>query len=169
MKHYKAPWCVLLTVFSAVLTVFFLGLPFGLWFGLRSHGVPLWTDLWPLVFVLGAALFTIRGYTVTDDAILVRRLFWATRLPRAGLQSVRFQPNAMRWSLRTFGNGGFFSISGFYWSKPLGAYRAFVTDPRRTVVMRYARRTVVVSPDAPEELVCQLAVAGPADARGCNG
>jgi hypothetical protein len=57
----------------------------------------------------------------------------------------------MRWSIRTFGNGGFFSFSGFYRNKLLGAYRAFVTDRHQTVVLRYGGRTVVVSPSSPEE------------------
>ena len=56
----------------------------------------------------------------------------------------------MTRSLRTCGNGGFCSYTGWYWSQSLGTHRAFVTDPARTVVLRYARRTVVVSPGDPE-------------------
>ena len=93
---------------------------------------------------------------ITPDAILVHRLLWATHLPRAGLQSAEFVPNAMCKSLRTCGNGGFFSFTGFYWSKTLRSYRAYVTDLRRTVVLRYERRTVVVSPDSPEDFVREL-------------
>ena len=66
----------------------------------------------------------------------------------------------MRRSLRTFGNGGGFSFSGFYYNKRLGSYRAFVTDLHRTVVLRYAKRRVVVSPAAPEDFVRDLAVPG---------
>src|SRR3954464_11996498 len=101
--------------------------------------------------VCGGALFTIRGYTVTPDALLVHRLFWTTRLPLAGLQSAQFEPNAMRWSIRTFGNGGLFSFTGWYRNKALGAYRAFVTDPHQTVVLHFPNRTVVVSPSVPAE------------------
>jgi len=106
--------------------------------------------------VVGCALFAVRGYTVTPGALLVHRLIWTTRLPLAGLQSAQFQPNAMRWSIRTFGNGGFFSITGFYWNKLLGAYRAFATNGRQTVVLRFSRRTVVVSPSSPEEFAHEL-------------
>jgi hypothetical protein len=53
-----------------------------------------------LLAIVGCcALFTVRGYTVT--------------------------PDAMPWSIRAFGNEGFFSLSGFYYNKLLGAYRAF--------------------------------------------
>ena len=47
----------------------------------------------------------------------------------------------MRWSLRTFINGGLFSFSGWCYSSLLGAYRAFVTDPNRAVVLNLGRRT----------------------------
>jgi hypothetical protein len=79
-----------------------------------------------------------------------------TRLPRVGLESAQFEPNAMQWSIRTLGNGGFFSFSGFYRNKRLGGYRAFVTDRHQTVVLRYSGRTVVVSPAAPEQFVQEL-------------
>ncbi len=152
--HYKAPWSTLLVVISAAATILCLGISLGM-VGL-GHGPLPWVGLLPLAIILGAAPFTIRGYTITADAILVHRLCSATRLPLQGLQSARAEPNAMRGSLRTFGNGGLFSFSGRYWSKHLGAYRALVTDPRRTVVLRYADRAVVISPASPEQFVRDL-------------
>ena len=108
------------------------------------------------VLVLGTALFTIRGYTVTPEAILVHRLLWSTRLPRAGLVSAVSEPKVMNRSLRICGNGGMFSFTGWFWSKSLGRYRAYVTDLNRTVVLRWEKRTAVVSPDDPEGFVREL-------------
>lgn len=155
-KHHQAPWSTLLIVMSTMATLLCLGIPLVM----VKHGehVPFWAVLLPLSLVLGCALFTIRGYTITGNAILVHRLFWTTRLPRADLQSARFDPKAMRRSIRTFGNGGFFSFTGFYRNKLLGAYRAFVTDPHRAVVLRYSKRTVVVSPGAPEDFIRELSL-----------
>ena len=156
MKHYNAPWGKPLIVMSVLATLLCLGFALGLvWHG---HSVP---ALLLLAVIIGSAPFTIRGYTITPDAILVHRLFWATRLPRAGLQSAELSPGAMCRSMRTFGNGGLFSFTGFYHNNPLGVYRAFVTDLRRTVVLHYAKRTVVISPAAPEEFVHDLALPGP--------
>ena len=159
MKTYKAPWCTSLIVVSALATLLCLGLTFGIpWFPAPKHcgEVGRWLRWLPMVLIIGSALFTIRGYSISPDAILVRRLLWATCLPRAGLRSAEFVPNAMRKSLRTCGNGGFFSFTGFYWSKSLRSYRAYVTDLRQTVVLRYERRTIVVSPDSPEDFVREL-------------
>ncbi len=119
-----------------------------------------WVVILPLLILFGAALCTIRGYTITSDAILVHRLMHDTTLPRAGLESASADPEAMRASLRTFGNGGAFSFSGFYYNKRLGSYRAFVTDPRRAVVLRYANRRVVLSPSSPEDFARELSVPG---------
>lgn len=66
--------------------------------------------------VIAFALFTVRGYTVTPEKIQVHRLLWKTDLPFGGLQSVEAEPNAMRGSKRTAGNGGFFAYSG-QWKK----------------------------------------------------
>ncbi len=157
MRHYKAPWSRSLIITSSLATVLCLGISIGMvW---SSHGALPWLALLPLALVCGGALFTVRGYTVTSEAILVHRLFWATRLPLAGLQSARFEPNAMCRSIRTFGNGGLFSFTGFFHNKALGSYRAFVTDLHRTVVLHFPKRTVVVSPSAPEEFVHDLGVA----------
>jgi hypothetical protein len=163
MKRYNAPWCTTLIVVSALVTVICLGVfASSLW---ASSVVRLlhpfrWGALLPLVLLFGMLPFVVRGYTITRDAILVHRLLWDTKLPRAGLESANAEPEAMRRSLRTFGNGGGFSITGWYYNKRLGSYRAFVTDPRRAVVLRYANRRVVLSPDAPEDFVRELGTPG---------
>jgi hypothetical protein len=153
MKYYTAHWGVSLTIVSVLFTC---ALFYGGFAGFAHEG-----GLTPsqgiacLGLVLGCALFTICGYTVTPDAILIHRPFWSTHLSRDGLRSATFEPRAMRWSIRA-GNGGVFSITGLFWNKSLGLYRAFVTDGRQTVVLRYTGRTVVVSPSSPEEFVQAL-------------
>jgi hypothetical protein len=119
--------------------------------------VPLWIRALPILVVASSALFTIRGYRITSDAIEVQRLGWTTRLPRAGLVSVRYEENIMRRSIRLLGNGGLFAVSGWFRNSALGRYRAFVTDARRTVVLRYADQTVVLSPSPPQLFVDTLA------------
>jgi len=153
MKHYQAPWGKTLIVVSSLATVLCLVIA---WIQLNHSGMSRLIGLLLVAVVIASAFFTVRGYTVTPDAILVHRLFWATRLPRAGLQSAVFEPDAMRGSIRTFGNGGFFSFTGFYRNKTLGAYRAYVTDRHLTVVLRYAERTVVISPSSPEAFARDL-------------
>jgi hypothetical protein len=152
--QYKAPWSRSLILISVMATIVCLGS--ALMLLVRGHGSLPWLSLAPLALLAGCALFTIRGYSIMDDAVLVHRLFWATRLPVEGLNSARFEPQAMRGSVRTFGNGGLFSFSGHYQNKALGPYRAFVTDRRQTIVLRYSGRTIVLSPAAPEQFIAAL-------------
>ena len=59
----------------------------------------------------------------------------------------------MRGSVRVFGNGGLFSITGRFWNRKLGWYRAYATDPSRAVVLRYPKRTVVITPHDPQHFI----------------
>ena len=75
----------------------------------------------PLVVVAGALPFMVRGYVLTEDAIFVKRLGWSTRLPLTNLKSVSGDVEALRRSIRIFGNGGLFSFTGEFWSRRLAA------------------------------------------------
>ena len=164
MKHYEAPWSTSLIVISVLTTVTLLGVAAGAWWEAAVGHYPSllhWIPLLPLLILFACALCAIRGYTITPDSILVHRLLSSTRLPRTGLESASVEPGAMRWSIRTLGNGGAFAFSGFYYNRRLHSYRAYVTDPRRAVVLRYANRRVVLSPAAPQDFVDDLAVGKP--------
>lgn len=78
------------------------------------------------------------------------------RIHRDGLISARFEPEVLQGTIRLFGNGGLFSITGWFRNKSLGVFRAFLTDPNRTVVLRYSDRVVVISPEHPEQFVRTL-------------
>lgn len=155
-SSFEAPWGRALRVTSIVVPAFCaavvaLGFP-----TISPHRtlVPaywLWTLLPAMIFV--AALFTIRGYRIEGSTVCIERLLWDTRLPLEGLLSASVERQAMRGSIRTCGNGGLFSFTGWWWSRRLGRFRAFVTDLRLNVVLRFADRTVVLSPAEPEEFV----------------
>ena len=158
MRTYAAPWGRTLTCISIFLTAMCVGTVV-----VTSVLVPGLTGfariatIWlPLAIPAGCLPFVVRGSAISEDAILIRRLWWTTRLERAGLKSAEVVADAMRGSIRTCGNGGGYSITGWYWSKRLGFYRAYVTDLKRTVVLRFVRKTVVLSPDAPEDFAGEL-------------
>lgn len=169
MKTYQAPWGKPLIVCSGLLSVLAVASVFA-----AVHFRPFISPAFLAPFaqlllpgiVLGCLPFMIRGYAITGDAILIRRLLWTTRFDRAGLKSAESIPKAMKGCLRTCGNGGVFSFTGWYWSKSLGFHRAFVTDLNRTVVLRFGKRTVMVSPGDPEDFVCALNQENPNPATG---
>ncbi len=156
--HFKAPWgraLVLISLFVtlALLTtviVLTLGHPQPWFISLPQFPARSFAIASVLLVPLGALPFIIRGYVITKDGILIRRLWWNTVLPFADIRTVEAEPLALSSCFRTFGNGGMFSFTGYYWSKQLGHFRAFVTDLNRTVVVRMHKRTAVLSPDDPE-------------------
>lgn len=156
MNYFRPPWSKSLIVASTFATLVCLAAAFALW---TLPGDPsfkplrFWLGLLPLAIILLCALFTVRGYSLTHDALLIDRLFWTTRISLNGLQAIQFDPAATDRSIRTFGNGGFFSFTGYFRNQQLGSYRAFMTDRRRAVVLRFASSVIVISPERPEDLL----------------
>ena len=107
----------------------------------------------PPLIVAVAFAGRVRGYTLTEEAITVRRGLWNTWLPLTGLRTVTGDVEAMSGSVRVFGNGGLFAITGRFWNRKLGWYRALATDPGRAVVLRYPERTIVITPHDPQQLI----------------
>lgn len=149
--HFTAPWGRPLTWVSVLMTLIILGVTFVVPFDQHRPGLEsmLAGIVLPFGLLIGSALFIVRGYTITADTLLIHRLLWDTRVPLALLQSVESNPGLMSKSLRSCGNGGLYSFTGWYWNKQLGHYHAYVTDLKRTVVLRFAARRVVISPDDP--------------------
>jgi hypothetical protein len=156
--QFKAPWGRLLVGTSVFASVVCLGVP--LLIVSLGPQVPALAQsvaiTMPLAMIGGCAVFVVRGYTVTADALLIHRLAWDSRIPLRNLRSIEAMPGAMAGSIRTFGNGGFFSFTGFFWSRRLGRFRAYATDLQRTVVLRLVDRTVVVTPDDPGRFVQEI-------------
>jgi len=157
LAQFTAPWSRSLRVttvlsVAVLLAVGLLGLL------LETRPLPTWPLLLiPLLLVLGALPFMVRGYVLTEDAIEVRRLGWSTVLPLDGLVAVTGEPEGLRGAVRTFGNGGLFGISGWFWSRRLGAFRAYATDPARVVLLRYRNgRKVVVTPGDVQHFVVRV-------------
>ena len=144
MKSFAAPWGRSLWISTAI-GCFVVGVP--MVFQLLNGRLIGWLLLAVLLVPLAGA---VRGYTITGTHLDVARLGWTTRWPLAGLQSATVEPGVMARSFRTFGNGGLFAMTGRYRNARLGAYRAYVTDSERTVVLRFPGVTLVVSPDDPQ-------------------
>lgn len=163
MKHFGAPWSKSLVILSSLVTALCLALGAG--FLANFSGAMAWVAVVPILLLGSSACFAIRGYSLTDDTLFVHRPFWKTRVSLEGLQSVQLDFDAMRGSIRLLGNGGLFSFSGWFRNKALGTYRAWVTDPRQTVVLRFVTKRVVLSPSEPEAFVAAIGLArrmGPA-------
>ncbi|MGH9365090.1 MAG: PH domain-containing protein [Thermoanaerobaculia bacterium] len=118
-----------------------------------AHGFGTAVACIPSAVALGAFLFVVVGYEVDASELRVRRLLWATALNLKGVNRIWQDPEVIKGSLRVFGNGGFLSFSGVFWSKRLGRYRIFATDLKRCVVLVLTDRVVVVTPADPDAFI----------------
>src|SRR5262245_11924392 len=113
---YRAPWSVQLATMTALGSFVLLGE--SIFFALISRvpGVPPLLGLLPVpllgVWLVCAAL-TIRGYGFEPGTLLVRRLWWTTRVPLDGVHRVVADPAAVPLVAMGVGNGGLFAISGW--------------------------------------------------------
>ena len=110
----------------------------------------------PAVIPVVAIFFMIRGYFVTNQKLLIQRLGWSSEENLKNLLSVEVDPEAMRKSIRVFGNGGLFCFAGRFRNRKLGAYRAYATAPHLAVVLRFTDRVIVVTPGDPSEFASKL-------------
>ena len=89
--------------------------------------------------------FTVRGYLVRTDTVDVVRLVGRKRIAERVTRVVA-DDVALKGALRVFGNGGLFSINGWFRLRGRGICRLWVTDLHNLVVIESRLRTAVVSP-----------------------
>ncbi len=153
--EFKAPWSITLKRVSTMACVVLASITVGALAAWRMTGAAeiLLVAVLPPLVLLFSALFMVKGYVLTDDQIVVKRLGWMTRLPLDGLKSVAGDQEAMDRSLKLFGSGGVLSYTGLFWNRKIGRYRAFATDPSRSVVLSYPNRKIVITPDDPQRFI----------------
>ena len=110
-----------------------------------AKGLPAWAAgvmiAVPLLTILISAAFTVRGYRVGNGMFAhFLRLGWETRYELSRLTSAKVDPDALKGSIRIFGNGGFFCFAGVFRNSKLGVYRAYATDAPRAVVLCFWRK-----------------------------
>lgn len=153
MPQFSAPWSLKLKLTTGAFVALLLGPPLGIeLFGGSGEDLRFTLGI-PILIVVGCAAFTVRGYTIEGDTLYVHRLGWRTAIDLRALRDVEIHPGATAGSVRTFGNGGLFGFIGRFRNGMLGAYRAYVTDASREVVLELEDDTLVVSPGEPASFV----------------
>ena len=146
-RTFAAPWSRTVKVITvaallATATLFFFGEIVG-------------GSIFVLVNALSVAV-SARGYEVAPGRLSILHPGRRTTLNLSDVQTVSLCPGAFTGSVRLFGVGGLFGFTGLFQNDLLGRYRAFGTDPERAVVLKFAKRTLVVTPDDPAAFVAAV-------------
>ncbi len=153
-----APWGARVKVITLLLIVLLLLLPGPVLFAVPGVPLPIAGLVVGIMAAVigGTSLFVVRGFRLSRDTLFVQRSFWENSISLAGLQSAEVDPRACERAWKTVGNDGLFAMHGWFRNQRLGKFQAFVTDPTRCVVLRFADRIVVVSPEQPRRLAEEL-------------
>lgn len=166
--EFSASWGTALKLMTGFFFVFFAVIVAVIFspLGPSAHWVQWAIIAAPVTISLISAFYMVRGFWLRGRTLGIRRLGWTKEFDLMNLRSAQTDPDALRGSVRLFGNGGLFSFTGWYRNKKLGVYRAYVTEARRSVILRFTDKTLVVTPDETERFVSEItAVASRTDGR----
>lgn len=111
-----------------------------------------------LVIIVGitSVLFFIRGYSITTDAVQILHLGWATSLKIKDITEVEKVPLGARGGIGLFGIWGLYSFTGIARNSTYGIHRRYLTNRLHSVALKFGRKTIMVSPDNPEEFIKEV-------------
>lgn len=157
MEFRAAPWPGLLYIMTLIGSVLLLGVTVVL----GSYEATRWMAGIPLMVWSLCLWFCVRGFSVTQDALVIRRLLSETRIPLAGFERAEHNPQLLWNARRRFGNNGLFAFAGMFNNEALGAFRMYATDPNKAVILYLSGQTVVVTPADPDAFLQALPVNKP--------
>jgi Bacterial PH domain len=100
-----------------------------------------------LALPLIATLFMVRGYRVDRDGLRIVRPFWSNRFELQAITEVIPIEGDLGMVWRLAGNGGLFSITGWYSNKKVGRFRNFANHFENAVLVKLGKRNVLLAPD----------------------
>ena len=160
MVQYSAPWSRFLKIVSGLISVILCA---AFWLAAPTSSVDESVEFqaflmaFPVLLLGISALFIIRRYEINGEFVEIVRVVGRKKFRLDNIASVEANPKAMDLSIRTFGNGGMFSFSGFFRNDTLGRYRAFASNKANAVVIqRKQGAPIVISPHDPQDFVDEV-------------
>lgn len=154
--RFNAPWSIQLGLITAFTILLFLSFPIIILIESESQVLQPVTLILLTEFVFFLWIFRtqfIRGYFLSYDKLIINRFGANTEFRLDRLQSVEHDLTAMNW-IYAMVNGGLFAFAGkMCRNKNLGTFEAYATDKKRSVVLRFPKHILVVTPDNPAAFV----------------
>ncbi len=108
----------------------------------------------PLVILI-TWLFSVTGFTLDNNKLIVSRPFWKTTIVIPPNAIARLEPEIRTGLLKTMGNGGLFGYTGGFRNKTLGNFKTYATNWNNAVsiVSEEDDFRIVVTPEEPEQFI----------------
>ncbi len=132
-------------------------------------GALLFMDISQFGLMVGAVLlvvaFTIswgystNQYILSGDKIIIKRPFGNKTIPVSTISKAEKIDRAnLRYSARTFGNGGFMGYYGSYYNKKLGKMQWYATNLNNAILLTTkTSKKIIITPDEHQKFLHQIA------------
>ena len=105
-----------------------------------------------IIATLLYVFFSIHGYSIINNQLLIHRVGWSSRYDLNSLSSIDVNPFAMTGAIRIFGASLLFVSVGKFKNSIIGKFTAYTTNPDNCLVLRFSDEVVVITPDDPEAM-----------------
>ncbi len=92
--------------------------------------------------------FSPKNYSITDENIIINRLFSNKEIRISSIHKVQeLNNNELFCSIRTFGVGGLFGYFGKFWVSKLGSMTWYATKRNDAVLIETGSKKYILTPD----------------------
>jgi hypothetical protein len=103
--------------------------------------------LFPLLIFFAYA-YSPRGYAITGEALVIKRLIGNIRVPLGSIREIRAgAADDLTCCIRLWGSGGLFGYYGLFRTARLGKCYWYMTNRSDSVIVTTLNKTLVLSPD----------------------
>lgn len=109
------------------------------------------------IILVGTYLFSVTGYTVEADRVIINRLLYNATIKRSDIAESRvLTDEEMKWSIRTFGVGGLFGYLGKFTNSNIGSMTWYATRRGNYILLVAGGKKIVLTPDDPQAFIAAL-------------
>jgi hypothetical protein len=154
-KRFSASLSITSNVITAAVFLFTVAMTFFLMNDITESETPQWL-VWAFpVFmggmILGLYLYRPTAYLITPYSVVVSRFARDKVIAKTDITMARtVSKEEMGLPVRTFGNGGMFGFTGYYFSDRLGKMSWYATRTENYVLLQLSNgRKIILTPDDP--------------------
>lgn len=101
-----------------------------------------------LAIYWGTYVYRVTGYTLTNDTLTIHRPISNVTYSRQTIESVRIvTKEQLKFTIRTFGVGGFWGYFGKFYNSVYGKMTWYVTRRDQMVLIKTNNHMILLSPD----------------------
>jgi len=92
-------------------------------------------------------LFSRRGFSVTDNCIIIKRVIGDIKIPLKEIVEVKQLPTITKIRLRLLGSGGLYGYFGYFYIPDLGLVKMYATRLHDLLLVRCRDGMYIISPE----------------------